>query len=619
MEIITADWETYYAKDYTLSKMTMEEYIRSDKFEAIMLGLIMPDGTTRVITGTHEEIKYQLDAIEWGKYAVLCHNTLFDAAIFSWVFDVRPRLWLDTLSMSRAMFGSMGNSLKTLAEKYALPPKGTYVANMMGVRRGDIGTHEWARYSEYCLNDCEITLGLFKLMVDGWYSVDPYDKREPFPKDELKLIDKTIRMFAEPMLRLNPEKLKSHYDNVVGRKQKLLDSVGVDKKDLMSNVLFADLLSQHGVEAPKKISPKTGKEAYAFAKTDEGMKALSEHPSLEVQALVAARLGVKSTLEETRTQRFMGIVQRGKFPVPLRYSAARTKRWAGADSINLQNLPARGMNGGAIKRCIEPPEGYVIIDSDSSNIEARGLPWVAEQEDLLDDFRNKIDVYCKMATGIYGRPITKADKLERFVGKTVVLGAGYGTGAEKLQNALRIADPPVHLQLDECDRIIKTYRFTVPKIVALWRLANKALQAMHDNHTMWLGREGCLWVEGRRGIRLPNGLYLTYPQLHKVRSDKGDQWQYKDDYGFTRIYGAKLVENVIQALARIIIGEQLLRVAKKYRVVMTVHDAIACLAKIEEKEEAAAYVEECMRWVPPWATGWPLDCEYGIGTNYGEC
>lgn len=622
MEIITADWESYYDKDYSLSKITTEEYVRSDKFQAIMLGLKMPDGSHRVITGTHKDIQYQLDAIDWGKYAILCHNTLFDGAIFSWRFNVKPKVWLDTLSMGRAMFGNKGNSLKALATYYGLEEKGTYVANMMGRSRESMSPAEFKLYSEYCLHDCDLTLDIFNLMSQGWYNLGDVDKRDPFEVKELRLIDSTIRMFTEPVLRLDHDRLVKHLQVVKDRKEELLGKSGVSKDILMSNPKFAELLLSLGVVPPMKTSPTTGKEAFAFAKTDEAMKNLLEHPNIDVQAVVAARMGVKSTIEETRTERFISISTRGLFPIPLRYCAAHTKRWGGTDKINMQNLPARGVNAGHIKHTILPPEGYVIIDCDSSNIEARGLGWLAEQDDLTEDFRNKVDVYIKMAEAIYLRILNKNDNpLERFVGKTIVLGAGYGTGGTKLQATLKAANPPVDLHVDECNAIIKTYRATYPMIVALWRQADKAIQAMHDDQSMWLGKEGVLFIDGKRGIRLPNGLYLTYSQLHRVVDEETGklQWLYKGDYGQARLYGAKLIENVCQALARIVIGEQLLRAAKKYKVVMTVHDAIAIVARKNEALEAQAFLEECMQWVTAWATGWPLSCESGIGNTYGEC
>ena len=196
----------------------------------------------------------------------------------------------------------------------------------------------------------------------------------------------------------------------------------------MSNDKFAALLGKY-VEPPKKISARTGKEAWAFAKTDEEFKKLAEHENENVRDLVNARLANKTTLEETRTQRFIDIANRGLMPVPLRYYAAHTGRWGGDEKINLQNLPSRGENANKLKKSIIPMEGYTIIDADSSQIEARILAWLAEQDDLVEAFENGEDVYKIMAKSIYGKPVEEIKKEERFVGKTTILGCGYGMGA----------------------------------------------------------------------------------------------------------------------------------------------------------------------------------------------
>jgi DNA polymerase len=619
MEIITADFETYYTKEYSLTKLTTEAYVRDPKFEVIMLGLRWPDGTKEVVTGTHAEIQYRLDAIDWSKYAVLCHNTLFDAAIFTWYFGVRPRLWLDTLSMARAMFGARNNSLAMLAKRYGIGEKGNEVVNAIGMRRQDFEPDEFNSYATYCLNDVQLCYDMWHLMSEGWYNIEEFDKRENYPREELKLIDLHIRMFSEPVLRLNRAKLEAHLEGVIRRKEELLSRTEFSKERLSSNPQFAEVLTELGVTPPTKISKTTGKTAFAFAKTDPELKALLDHPDERVQAAVAARLGTKSTLEETRTQTFIGITTRGStLPVPLKYSYARTKRSSGGDGINLQNLPARG--GTELKACIEAPPGYVLIDCDSSNIEARVLAWLAGQNDLVQDFANKVDVYCKMASKIYGRQITKADKKERFVGKTVTLGCGFGTGAEKLRSTLKTADSPMELELSECQRIIDIYRRTYPRIKNLWYEGEQCLEAMHANKTRWFGKQGVLLIEGQKGIKLPSGLYISYPQLHKRKDPNSydDQWVYKDDTGLIHIYGAKKVENGVQALARIIVMSQLVRISKKLRVALTVHDSIIALAREDERDEARAYVESCMRWVPAWADGLPINCESKWGYNYGE-
>jgi DNA polymerase len=383
----------------------------------------------------------------------------------------------------------------------------------------------------------------------------------------------------------------------------------------MSNPKLAELLEFHGVIPPTKISPATGKETHAFAKNDEEFKALLEHENPMVQAIVAARLGVKSTLEETRTERFIKIAERGTLPVPLRYYAAHTGRWGGDDKVNLQNLPRKS----PLKRAILPPEGHVFIDCDSSQIEARTLAWLAGQNDLVDAFDAGEDVYKIMASSIYGVPVEEVTDPQRFVGKTTILGAGYGMGPAKFQAQLKTFG--VTMELDECKRIIRVYRETYPMIPKLWRQTGDALEAMANNQTAPIGLSGVLAVCGADGIKLPNGLSIKYPNMRYILREGKSEMVYDQKKGRavipTRIYGGKAVENICQALARIVIGEQMLMVARKLRVVMTVHDAVGAIAPAAEAAKAREYVEACMRIRPKWATLLPLNCESKMGASYG--
>ena len=606
MNVLSLDFETYYDKQFSLSKMTTEEYIRSPEFETIGVAVKENENETRWFSGSHDEIAEFLAGYDWSSSALLAHNAMFDAAILNWRFGIKPRAVLDTLSMARALHGSeVGNSLAKLVIYYELGEKGTEVIDALGKRRIDFDTDALNKYGGYCINDVELTSKLFKKLAPS------------FKLTELQVISLTIKMFSEPLLKLDQKNLEAHLLEVQYRKAKLLEDCGVESRDeLMSNLKFAELLRGFGVEPPMKISAVTGKEALALAKSDEGFKALAEHPDERVQALVAARLGSKSTLEETRTQRFIEICKRGDLPIPLSYYAAHTGRWGGADKINLQNLPSRGTNGGKLKKAIVAPDGYVIIDSDSSQIEARMLAWWAGQTDLTEAFTRKEDVYKKMASAIYDKPVSEIEAHERFVGKTTILGAGYGMGAPKFQAQLKTFN--TYLELEECSLAIGTYRNTYSKIPELWSAGKKSIEAMVNNQTADFGN-GVVQVMGSEGILLPNGLYQRYPNLRKIQTNEGWQYVYDNRKGQTKLYGGKLVENVCQALARCIIVEQMLRIAKKYRPVLTVHDAIACIAPEQEADEAMAYVMECMSWTPDWAEGLPVACEAGYGKSYGDC
>jgi DNA polymerase len=606
MNLITLDFETYYTtKDLGFKTQTTEEYVRDPRFEVIGVAVKVNDEPTQWCSDSLDEIDLWLHQFDWDNSMVVAHNAMFDMAILNWHFDIRPKAIADTLSMARAINGiEVGNSLKKLAVHYNLGIKGEEVLQAINLRRCDFTEQQLAEYGAYCRNDVDLTYDLFLTLLPM------------FQKVELKLIDLTIRMFTEPVLRLDEPLLRQHLVEVKERKRGLLDSCGANIEDLMSNQKFAEVLRGLGVEPPMKISLTTGRETLALAKSDEGFKALAEHPDERVQTLVAARLGNKTTLEETRTERLIGIAGRGLITVPLSYYAAHTGRWGGSDKINFQNFPSRGDNAGKLKKAILAPKGHVIIDCDSAQIEARVLAWFAQQDDLVEAFRNGEDVYKIMASAIYRKEREEVTPSERFVGKTTILGAGYGMGGAKFQAQLKTFG--VSISTEESARIISTYRGTYPSIPALWKSGSTAVDAMSKKRTATWGN-GCISI-GAEGILMPNGLYQRYPNLRKVRDKDGkDQYIYDSRKGAVKLYGGKLTENICQGLARCIIGEQLIKISRKYRVVLTVHDAVACVAPKEEAEEAMAYVMECMRFVPSWAQGIPLNCEAGIGESYGDC
>jgi DNA polymerase len=264
-----------------------------------------------------------------------------------------------------------------------------------------------------------------------------------------------------------------------------------------------------------------------------------------------------------------------------------------------------------------------VIDCDSAQIEARTLAWLAGQHELIEAFENKQDVYRLMASQIYNIPpeqVTTGSASQRQVGKTVVLGAGYGVGHKKLQIFLK-QQAGVEVTEAEAKRIIDAYRNTYYKIPELWRQADEALIALRTGNSIQVDAQGLIKAIPGKGLTLPSGLFIQYPDLAKVTDEKTgkDQWRYFSKGMPVYIYGGKVVENVCQAVARQVVGEQMLRIGKKYKVVLTVHDAVACIAPIEEQEEAQRYVEECMSWRPKWAQTLPLACESGVGASYGDC
>lgn len=619
MDLITLDFETFYDVGFSLSNLTTEEYIRDERFQIIGVGIKINDGSTKWYSG--EEADDTLKSIDWSQSVLLCHNTMFDGAILSMIYNIHPAIYLDTLSMARAVNGvDVGGSLAFLAKYYDLGEKGHEVIDAKGKRLEDFQEHELHRYGMYCKNDVELTYNLFNILS------------KDFPQKELELIDMTLRMYTQPLLEVDDGLLQARLEEVKTEKQELLSGLinrlGCEteeevRKKLASNKQFAELLQELGVTVPLKISPTTNKETYALAKGDTGFLELCDHEDNFIQELCRVRLGTKSTIEESRIERFLGIGARnkGKLPIPLKYYGAHTGRWAGSDKVNFQNLPSRDVKKKALKNGVIAPLGYKVINCDSSQIEARVLVWLAGQNDVMQWFKEGRDVYSEFASKVYNKPVEDITKQERAVGKTCILGLGYGTGATKLQMTLKLM-AGVEIDEEESKRLVKVYRDVNEKVIELWRECENALHDIaswpHLKKPYYLGQHQCLLVT-QEGIKLPNGLYIRYPKLRLDTSETRPRFLYKSRRGEVSIWGGSVVENVVQALARIIVGEQMLEVNKKYRPVLTVHDAAVCVVPEDEVESAQEYVMKVMSTPPGWAKVLPVACEASYGDSYGDC
>ena len=623
MNLITLDFETYYDKGLGFKTQTTEEYIRDKRFEVIGVGVKINNSAANWFSGTHEEIQSYLKGLDWKNSALLCHNTMFDGAVLKWIFKLTPKYYLDTLCMARALHGvEAGGSLKALAERYELGVKGTEVEDAYGKRRTGFLNSELVQYGEYCKNDTELTFKLYQ------------ELSRAFPQDELDLIDMTLKMFIKPIFEVDDNMLQERLEALKFDKDSLLNSlVGLLKcntteevrKKLASNKQFAMLLTELEVPVPMKTSKITGKPTYALAKNDEGFIALTEHEDPIIQELCAIRLNTKSTIEESRIERFINIGERNKgtLPIPLKYYGAHTGRWAGSDKVNFQNLPSRDKAKKTLKNAIVAPDGYMVVNCDSSQIEARVLAWLSGQVELVKDFANGNDVYSVFASKIYNKTITKENPIERFVGKTCILGLGYGTGALKLQHTLKTQPPGADLTEAKCKEIVTLYRKENKKITDLWKAGDTVLADLanweKNKKEYWYGQNRCLKVDSS-GIKLPNGLYIRYPNLKLNTEDESKSYyEYQSRKGSVSIWGGSVVENVVQALARIIVGQQMIAVSKLYPVVLTVHDAAVCVVEEDEVDKALASIVEIMSTPPSWAKGLPVACEAKYGRSYGDC
>ena len=645
-QILTIDFETRWSKkDYTLSKMTTEEYIRDKKFTAF--------GACVHVYGSGDDIRWVsggdlpefFSGVDWGRTAVLAHNAQFDVSIMEWLYDAHPCFIFDTLSMGRALRGvEVGNSLAKLAYDFSLPAKGTAVHSTDGLDQLDHKIE--AELAEYCKHDVFLCEEIFRRLSPE------------YPTKELRLIDMTLKMYTQPVLVLDPNMLVDAILEEKEKRDELLQRLGVEETSLASNPKFATLLEALGVAVPTKVSKTTGQQTLALAKNDAMFQALLNGEREDVALLCEARLRVKSTTERTRAQRFLDISQRGSLPVPLSYYGAATGRWTASrgSAINMQNLK----RGSFLRKAVMAPEGNQLVVGDLCQIEPRVLAWLADYSEMLHIFKAGGDPYAAFGAQMFNIPnLTKDTHPDlRQSAKSALLGCGYGLGWASFASQLLtgfLGAPPVrydiafakklgvtkeHVErfiewddnvikmreiphtctekelLIHCmaaKRIIDIYRSTATPVVDMWNMFGQLIET-----SLYGGREytyKCLTFK-KGEIVLPSGMSLLYPDLKRTKDDKGRaQWTYGEDS--IKLYAGKITNNVTQGVARCVMTDGMLRVAKRYPVKGTVHDELIAVVPDAEVDDAKTWVLAQMTMEPRYMPGIPLDADGGAHRRYG--
>ncbi len=651
-QIVSIDFETRWdSKEYTLSKMTTEEYVRDPRFKAFGACMHVLGSDTIFQWYGADELERVLHTFDWSKTAILAHNAQFDVTILSWKYGIEPAFIFDTLSMARALRGvEVGNSLSKLAEVFGLPPKGKAVHSTDGLI--DLTPEIEYELGEYCKHDTYLCEEIFERL------------REGYPSKELRLIDLTLRMYTRPLLQLDEEMLMDALKDEHESRTALLNKLGATDADLASSDRFAELLRSLGVTPPMKKKKPTAKtpnpvgENFAFAKTDAMFQAMLNGDREDVAQLCEARLMVKSTTERTRAQRFLDIAGRGTLPVPLSYYGAATGRYTASkgSAINMQNLK----RGSFLRKAIMAPEGYVCVVGDLSQIEPRVLAWLADYDDMLDIFRLGQDAYAQFGAQMFGIPgLNKNDHPDlRQSSKSALLGCGFQLGwaafaaqllvgflgappvrydkafARKLgvtaQDAVDFLDYEPNVEkLNEiaytctfkelvihglaAKAIIETYRATAKPVVKFWELMGTLIE-----YSLYGGKEythKCLTFR-KEEVLLPSGMVIRYPDLRQTRDEKGrPQWVYGPDA--TKLYPGKLTNNVVQGTARVVMTDGMLRTAKRYPVAGTVHDEQIVIAPEEEAQDALDWVLQEMTREPIYMPGIPLAADGGFHRRYG--
>ena len=602
--LVTLDFETYYSKDLSLTKMTTMDYVRHPEFKVWGVGMKINDGPTEWHSGedlAHMEWTDETseEFIDWDEATLLCHNTHFDGYVLAKHYGIIPKFYADTAAMSRALNPGLSASLKDCCIR-TFPNEETMRKSSedLWVAKG-IRDLDWEReetLANYCIQDVDLTYALYQEML------------HKMPQKEMELIDITCRMFTQPKLTVDREALTIYRDEQTAINEELITKSGIPKKVLSSNQQFAAYLETDlNIVPPTKRNPK-GKQIPALGKNDKAFTQLQKmYPDL--QHVWDARKAVKSRIAETRAQRFLDATNEdGTISAPLRYYASHTGRWGGTEKINMMNMPRNS----PLRLALQAPKGSFIYVADLSQIEARLLAWLAGEDELISQFANGEDIYSNLATRIYGRPINKKDHpVERFVGKTAILGLGYGMGADKFKATLTAAN--IEISTAEAYNVVNTYRNLYSNIPMLWKkLEIKLASTITSTYEeQWR----CLNFKNN-DIGLPNGLALRYNNL---RFENG-QLIYDSRIRETT-WAGRITENVVQALARIVIGDAIIAINKDKTlgdVVLTVHDEIILIGTNQNPDATMAKLIQTMCIPPAWAVDLPLDAEGGYDVSYSK-
>ncbi len=635
-DIVTIDFETYWDQDYTLSKQEWPtvRYVTSDKFEAMGLGVSrngnesvfrLPDFIAEVFENLQVTYGPNLE-----NCVVVIQNAFFDALILHEHCNIRPKYILDTKQIASFLEARKSHALRDMAEEYGLKPKGD-IKWSKGLHWNDMSTIQWSDLGKYCNNDVDITTKLFQKMLPLVTN----------PELELPLMNHTTQLFLQKNFKFDfmlamklKEKMEKQADEVA-------KELGHTRKIISGNKTFLALMEEalRGESVPMKWSTpskKTGKSNLipAFAKDDEGMKALLTHPNDTVRMLAEARQAVKSW--PLHAKRVHNMIQQSKasdgyFRVPLKYAGAHTHRWSGCEGVNAQNFGSKADPLIVeVRNLLMAGDGKVVVTGDSGAIEARGLAWIAEQKDLLEAFEQNRDVYSEFASRLLGRPVRKPEpydpkpvakilKIGRDYGKAYILGSGYGMGPARMLVEMRKIPAFAEkiksgeITLATCKRDIKFYRQSYPMIPKFWDAVEKAFRVVtkYPNEVRTVGPLVFYSKGSMVFLRLPSGRELRYAHCSLRRSDNSLKWKYG------HLWGGSITENIVQSMCRDLLGYWILECEKaEMRVVIHVHDDLSTIVAKEDAEVCQGKVEGIMLSKPAWATGFPLALDSLVSERY---
>jgi DNA polymerase len=576
--ILSIDFETYYDKDYSVADMGSWAYCHDPRFEATVVSACGSDGFEWV---GHPSMA------PWEKFASygtwVSHHAGFDEEVYLALVRQRgalpaPAVWECTADLMAYL--QHPRSLKEAVwEAFGVVLDKSVRDRMKG---GDLFAPSAGEVNDYALGDARYCLKLWERFSPRW------------PENERRL---------------------SRHTRLMGRR-----GIGIDRPAAEQAVEdLGRMLAEVEAQIPwcsRGCPPTSRTELFAECDRlgiDRPATTAEKNPLWQAwldshETKVPWVRGLNQWRKLNRTREVIGAMlsrsDASRLHFSLKYyGAAITGRWSGGDGLNLQNLNSKDTAGGVdLRGLLIPAPGKVFIISDLSQIEPRCMAVISGDEDMLAFLRSGADLYEAHARATMGytdaRPLKDTDKNLRALAKARTLGLGYGCAAEKFVTVAKIM-AGLNISRSESERIVAEFREQNPKIVGLWdrtgrKFADAAKKAV------------CT-------LKLRSGRVLRYfkPEGGEAVPVKGKPRK--------RFYGGLLVENLIQATARDVLADMVLKIeAAGIPVVLTVHDEVVCEVAEDRAQEALGLIERIMSTPPEWMPALPVACEAKIEERYGK-
>lgn len=627
MRDLHIDIETYSSVD--LAKCGVQRYVESEDFEILLIAYAFDEEPVEIVDLKRgERIPHDLMAkLSSGRARFHAWNANFEITCLSTIAPQNPANWHDTmihaatLGLPRSL-ADVGKALK-LPEDEAKMTEGKELVKFFctpckpteknGQRTRNLPEHDrekWRMFKEYCKRDVE-TERTIRRRLEGFpvseeehaiWVLDQHINRRGARVD-LPLVEEAIRINKEVNARL-----KEEYTAITGIENP--KSVPQLKKWL-----------GHEGSLDKKVVAEMLK-----TETGDRLRALQLRKQIGKSSIAKYEAAKRYCAKDGRAH--------GMFQF---YGASRTGRWAGR-GVQLQNLPqnhiddleeARELLMRGDKEALEllygdvpdtmsqlirtmfiPKDGYTFAVADFAAIEARVIAWLADEEWRQEVFRKGGDIYCASASQMFHVPVEKhgINGHLRQKGKVAELALGYGGSSGALINmgALKMG-----LTEEELPEIVRLWRKASPRIELLWNKVNDAvIRAVRYREGTELAHGLSIWNTGKlMHIELPSGRALRYFNTQMTTNRFGGQsFKYQNydagKWSWAESYGAKVVENIVQGIARDCLRDSMLAVSQVYPdIVMHIHDEMVVEVPKETAETALKEISAIMARPVPWAEG----------------